>query len=65
MNERDRRKGPHEPMIDKEIAILAYHYWEERGRPLGSPDVDWYRAVEEIHRQLNLHSGSLPFAEES
>jgi hypothetical protein len=57
MNEREGCKGQHEPMIDKEIAMLAYHYWEERGRPLGSADVDWYRATEEINRQLNSHIG--------
>ena len=25
-------------------AHLAYHYWERRGRPLGSPDIDWFAA---------------------
>jgi hypothetical protein len=28
----------------EEIAKRAYHFWEERGRPLGSPEVDWSRA---------------------
>jgi hypothetical protein len=27
------------------IAQLAYTYWEQRGRPTGSPEVDWHRAV--------------------
>ena len=27
-----------------EIAALAEHYWMERGRPFGSPEVDWLRA---------------------
>jgi DUF2934 family protein len=27
------------------IATLAYGYWEERGRPEGSPEVDRHRAV--------------------
>jgi hypothetical protein len=31
-----------------EIARLAYSYWEERGRTHGSPDEDWYRAVQEV-----------------
>jgi len=26
-----------------DIAKLAYRFWEERGRPLGSPEVDWFR----------------------
>jgi Protein of unknown function (DUF2934) len=25
-------------------AKLAYEYWERRGRPLGSPEVDWFAA---------------------
>ena len=57
MSERAGPKGPHEPMIDKEIAMLAYYYWEERGRPLGSADVDWHRASREINLRLNLHAG--------
>jgi Protein of unknown function (DUF2934) len=27
-----------------DIAILAEQYWHERGRPFGSPEVDWLRA---------------------
>ena len=27
------------------IAELAYELWERRGRPLGSPEIDWYAAV--------------------
>jgi Protein of unknown function (DUF2934) len=41
---------PHDVMIDREIALLAYSYWEGRGRPYGTPDVDWYRALEELRR---------------
>ena len=29
----------------EEIARLAEQYWNERGRPFGSPEVDWLRAV--------------------
>jgi hypothetical protein len=25
-------------------AKLAYQFWEQRGRPLGSPEVDWFAA---------------------
>jgi hypothetical protein len=37
----------------EDIAKLAYRFWEERGRPQGSPGVDWYRAEREweIRRQ--------------
>jgi hypothetical protein len=27
-----------------EIAKLAYEFWQRRGRPLGSPEIDWYAA---------------------
>jgi hypothetical protein len=27
-----------------EIAKLAYELWERRGRPLGSPEIDWFAA---------------------
>jgi len=32
-----------------EIAILAEQYWNERGRPFGSPEVDWLRAEQTLH----------------
>ena len=33
----------------EEIAILAEQYWNERGRPFGSPEVDWLRAEATLH----------------
>ena len=30
------------------ISLLAYNYWEQRGRPCGSPDEDWFRAERDI-----------------
>jgi DUF2934 family protein len=44
-----------------EIERLAYQFWEERGRPFGSPDVDWLRAQEDLARNLDL-SEQLPFS---
>ena len=38
------------------IAGFAYHLWELRGRPIGSPDIDWHRAEAELearHRALD------------
>jgi hypothetical protein len=29
-------------------AILAYRLWEKRGRPLGSPVVDWFEAEKQL-----------------
>jgi hypothetical protein len=33
---------------DDEIARRAYALWESRGRPIGSPEEDWYRAMQEL-----------------
>jgi hypothetical protein len=30
------------------IRLKAYYFWEERGSPLGSPEVDWFRAEQEL-----------------
>ena len=32
-----------------EIAALAVQFWNERGRPFGSPEVDWLRAEATLH----------------
>ena len=39
----------------EDIAKRAYQIWEERGRPIGSADVDWYEA----ERQLQPWRGEL------
>jgi maltooligosyltrehalose trehalohydrolase len=31
-----------------EVERLAYQLWEARGCPTGSPDIDWYRAEQEL-----------------
>ncbi len=33
---------------EKSIAALAYQLWLGRGCPIGSPEVDWLRAEEEL-----------------
>lgn len=30
------------------IKKLAYEFWEQRGRPTGSPEVDWQQAEEKM-----------------
>jgi len=32
----------------EEIAELAYQLWEERGRPIGSPEIDWALAEQTL-----------------
>ena len=34
------------------VAKLAYRFWEERGRPLGSPEVDWLAAERAVYSAL-------------
>jgi len=34
--------------IHAQIEKLAYQFWEERGRPLGSSEEDWLRAEREL-----------------
>ena len=37
-----------ESVNQPEISALAYELWIDRGCPLGSPEVDWLRAEEEL-----------------
>src|SRR5579863_1660674 len=34
------------------VAKLAYKLWEGRGRPLGSPEVDWLAAEQAVYSAL-------------
>ena len=34
------------------VARLAYQHWEGRGRPLGSPDIDWFAAERALYQSL-------------
>ena len=33
---------------EQDIADLAYELWQSRGCPEGSPQEDWFRAIEEL-----------------
>jgi len=35
----------------EEIARIAYSYWEQRGYRGGTPEEDWFRAIEELRRR--------------
>lgn len=45
----------------EQIEKLAYQLWEGRGRPLGSPDDDWFRANREFIESSDSPS-RLPFS---
>jgi hypothetical protein len=40
------------------VEKLAYRLWEQRGRPLGSPDVDWLAAEQAVYASL-VESGMI------
>jgi hypothetical protein len=43
-----------------EIAKLAYELWELRGRPIGSPEIDWHTAEAVLRTQHSLDERSIP-----
>lgn len=47
------------PLTETDTATRAYFLWEKRGRPVGSPETDWFHAQEEEsawtkHSELEL-----------
>src|SRR5262245_33545804 len=51
----------------KEIAILAYQLWQERGCPIGSDQEDWFTAELEFraHRRHEEEERSMADAEQA
>lgn len=39
---------PAQPVTDEAIAIRAYELWELRGSPIGSAEIDWFEAEQEL-----------------
>jgi hypothetical protein len=39
-----------QPTAEEDIARLAYSLWEQRGRPDGSTEVDWFEAEQQLRR---------------
>jgi hypothetical protein len=35
----------------REVERLAYRLWEERGRPAGSPHIDWFQAEQLLRKR--------------
>ncbi|HEY1212452.1 MAG TPA: DUF2934 domain-containing protein [Bryobacteraceae bacterium] len=35
----------------QKIQVAAYYLWQQRGSPLGTPELDWFRAEGELERQ--------------
>jgi len=34
------------------VAKIAYKFWEQRGRPFGSPEIDWFAAERAVYSAL-------------
>ena len=46
------RRTATQPPSHQQIAELAYRHWLRRGCPIGSPEVDWFRAEQELGSPL-------------
>jgi hypothetical protein len=45
------------PIVNRDrgaVEVLAYEFWLARGCPIGSPEVDWFHAEEELANQAAL-----------
>ena len=42
-------------------AVLAYRLWEKRGCPLGSPEVDWFEAKNQVATALAKNEAVMAF----
>lgn len=36
----------------EQVALLAYQLWQQRGSPVGSPEVDWLEAEQQLEHTL-------------
>jgi len=44
---------PESISMHEQIGALAFALWEERGRPEGSPETDWFRAKQTLQSEPN------------
>ena len=47
-SESERKKSVAAAPDFNHVAELAYTLWESRGRPIGSPEEDWFKAEQEL-----------------
>ena len=46
---------PRQPEGERQqkIQLAAYYLWQQRGCPLGEPEVDWFQAEEQLREENN------------
>ncbi|MEO8594991.1 MAG: DUF2934 domain-containing protein [Candidatus Solibacter sp.] len=49
----------HPSPSNQQIEARAYQLWEERGHPVGSPEIDWCRAERELAEKRQGAASSL------
>ena len=47
------------------VEKLAYKLWEHRGRPPGSPEVDWFAAEQDVYASLAASGMITPSANDA
>jgi len=40
--------------VQAHLALRAYQLWQQRGRPEGSPEKDWFRAEQKLMATLHM-----------
>ena len=45
----------------EEVQMRAYQFWQDRGRPWGTPETDWFRAEHEL---ADMKTGLVELARE-
>ena len=53
----EKRIDPDTYLAEKFIALRAHEYWVQRGCPLDSADIDWFKAIEDIRGEMTVASG--------
>ena len=40
----------------REVELLAFALWQERGTPIGTPEIDWFRAEQALKASIDSKS---------
>ncbi len=49
----------HDAASHERIQLRAYYLWNERGCPIGTPEVDWFCAEQELAQEPVDHESAL------